>query len=262
MKKFILFALILVLLIIPLGSRAEPKTSELDVLYSIMDDLGGDVREEDLVFNGIILDKFIGQDEMEDLGETIKSQLNLVGIEVDPFIEGDYNEDYYTKEVIFEEDFNQICYIGKDKDENHIAIIINSFTDQEELIGDTYLYINVIKYGDFSEKNDIIEEVKTIYSNYNCKVEITSCLIGEISSNIDYNKMEEEIKKALAKVRANIIEEFSDGNLISYTVHTPYIKEHIKIGKDRTNLNLAIRQSDLDGKIYIWLGTPIITLGY
>ena len=40
MKKFILFALILVLLIIPLGSRAEPKTSELDVLYSIMDDLG------------------------------------------------------------------------------------------------------------------------------------------------------------------------------------------------------------------------------
>lgn len=261
MKKLILFAIIIALLI-PIGSMAERKYDDQKLLYSLMDDLGGETKEEDIVFNGVIFDKFIKEDEMNLVGEEIKSKMGLLGIEVDPLIKEDHREPFYTKEVIFEEDFGQITYIGRDKDKNYIAIILNSYSNQEELTGETYLYINIIKDSDFFEKNDIIEEVKFIYSIYNSNVEITSCLIGEISKDTSHKSRVKEIEKSLREINGKIIEEFSDTSMISYTIYTPYIDEYIKIGKDKINLNIAIRHSELDGKTYIWLGTPVITVGY
>lgn len=262
MKKIILY-LSLIALLIPLGSTAETRyEDENSILYSIMDNLGAETREEDIIFNGVILDRFIGPEEMDLLGEEIKSQIGLLGIEVDPFISEENTDEHYTKEVLFEEDFGQIYYIGQDKDKNNVAIILNSYNHQEELFGETYLYVNIVKTSDFLKKNDIIEDVKTIYNNYNCKVEITSCLIGEISNNMSYNNRVKEIKDILHKIDGNVVEEFSDTSMISYTAYTPYINKYIKLGKDKINLNIAIRYSELDNTNYIWLGTPIITLGY
>ncbi|NLY45604.1 MAG: hypothetical protein GX053_06400 [Tissierella sp.] len=261
MKKFILF-LTLMALLIPIGSTAEIKYDEQKVLSTIMDDLEAEIKEEDIIFNGVIINKFIKEDEMSSVAEEIKNKIGLLGIEIDPLIKGNYNDDYYTKEVIFEDGFGQICYIGQDKDKNNIAIILSSYYTQEELIGETYLYVNIVKSSDFLKNNGIIEEVKSIYSNYNCRVEISSCLIGEISNDMSYNDRVKEIGKTLKKIDGKVIEEFSDTSLISYTVYTPYIDKYIKIDKDRINLNIAIRNSELDNKNYIWLGTPIITVGY
>lgn len=261
MKKFILL-LILMALLIPIGSTAEIKYDEQKVLYTIMDNLEAQIKEEDIIFNGVIIDQFIEEDEMNSVGEEIKNTIGLIGIEIDPLIKENHSSNGYTKEVIFEENFGQVCYIGQDKDKNKIAIILNSYYHQEELTGETYLYVNVIKSSDFLKNNGIIEEVKSIYSNYNCKVEITSCLIGEISNDMSYNDRVREIGKTLKKIDGKVIEEFSDGSMISYTIYTPYIDKYIKIDKDKINLNIAIRNSELDEKTYIWLGTPIITVGY
>ncbi len=261
MKKFILF-LILIALLIPIGSTAEIKYDEQKVLYTIMDDLEGEIKEEDIIFNGVIINKFIKEDEMNSVGESIKDKIGLLGIEADPLIQENHKTDYYTKEVIFEENFSQLYYIGQDKDKNNIAIILNSYYNHEDLTGETYLYVNIIKSSDFFKNNGIIEEVKSIYSSYNCNVEITSCLIGEISNDMSYNDRVKEIRKTLKKIDGEVIEEFSDISMISYTVYTPYIDKYIKIDKDKINLNIAIRDSETDEKIYIWLGTPIITVGY
>lgn len=261
MKKLVLF-LILIALLVPLGSSAETKYNEAKVLETFIKDLEAKIKEEDIIFNGLMLDKFIGQDEMEDLGESIKDKVELLGREVDPMLEQDLSGDYYTKEVIFEENFSQMCYIGQDKDKNKIAIILNSYINQEEGSGETYLYINIVKDSDFLKNNDIIDKIKSIYTLYGRKAEITSCIIGEISNDMSYNSRVKEIEKTLKKIDGNIVEEFADQSMISYTIFTPYIDNYIKIGKDRINLNLAIRNSEIDNKDYIWIGTPIITVGY
>ncbi|MDR7869474.1 MAG: YwmB family TATA-box binding protein [Tissierellaceae bacterium] len=261
MKKFILFAIIITLLI-PIGSAAETKYGELDVLYTIMDDLGADYLQEDIIFNGVILNRFIKIDEMEIIGKDLISNLKLLGTEIDPLISESHNEKFYTKEIIVEENFGQICYIGQDKDKNNISIILNSYRHEEELIGETYLYVNIVKSSDFLKKNDIIEEIKSIYEMYNSKVEITSCLIGEISNDLNSDNKIKNIKKSLKRIDGEVIEEFSDESMISYTIYTPYIDQYIKIGSDRINLNIAIRYNETENKHYIWLGTPIITVGY
>lgn len=261
MKKVILL-LIIIALLVPIGSTAETKYDEQKVLYTVMDELAAITKEEDTIFNGVIIDKFIEQDEAELVGEEVKNKIGLLGIEVDPLINSNYIGDYYTKEVIFEENFSQICYIGQDKYKNNIAIILNSYYHQEELIGETYLYVNVVKSSDFLRNNGIIEDVRSIYNMYNSNVEITSCLIGEISNDMSYNNRVKKIEKTLKKINGKVVEEFSDDFMISYTIYTPYIDKYIKIGKDKINLNIAIRSSEIDNKDYIWLGTPIITVGY
>ena len=261
MKKLILF-LIIIALLIPIGSKAETKYDEQKVLYTIMNDLEADTLEEDIIFNGVIIDRFIQQDEAEQIGEEVINRIGLLGTEIDPLISENYNGDHYTKEVIFEKDFSQICYIGQDQKKNNIAIILNSYYHQDELFGETYLYVNIVKSSDFLKNNDIIEEVKSIYNMYHSKVEITSCLIGEISNDMSYNNRVKKIEKTLKKVNGKVVEEFSDKSMISFTIYTPYIDKYIKIGKDKINLNIAIRNSEMDNKNYIWLGTPIITVGY
>ncbi|HZK00310.1 MAG TPA: YwmB family TATA-box binding protein [Tissierellaceae bacterium] len=261
MKKLILVAIIITLLI-PLGSSAQTEYGELDILYSIMNDLGGEIKEEDIIFNGVILDRFIMADEMEALGADLVSQIGLVGQEVDPFIIDKYNGEHYTKEVIFEDNFGQICYIGQDMDNNKIALILNSYKYEEELNGDTYLYLNLVKDSDFLIKNDIIEGIKLIYQAYDSKVEIMSCLIGETSRDMAYNDRVKKIKESLEEIDGEIVEEFSDLFMISYTAYTPYIDKYIKIGSEKINLNIAIRHDEINNKDYIWLGTPIITVGY
>lgn len=261
MKKSILY-LIIIALLVPIGSTAETKYDEQKVLYTVMDELAAVTKEEDIIFNGVIIDKFIQQDDVELIGEEVKNLIGLLGVEVDPLISSSHYGDYYTKEVMFEEDFSQICYIGQDKYKNNVAIILNSYYHQEESIGETYLYVNIIKSSDFFRNNDIIEEVTSIYNMYNSKVEITTCLIGEITNDMGYNKKVKKIEKVLKNINGKIVEEFSDSSIISYTIYTPYIDKYIKIGKDRINLNIAIRNSEIDNKDYIWVGTPIITVGY
>lgn len=261
MKRLVCVFIILGLLI-PIGSQAETKKDELDILYNIMEGLDGKCLEVDLVFNGIIFDTFIDGEELKLIGEEVRTKLGIVGKEVDPYIEEEVLEEHYTKEVIFQEDFNQITYIGQDEDLNKIVIILTSYEYDEVKSGETYLYINIMKNSDLIKNNDIIEAVMSIYESFNVAIDKTYCLLGEISNDMSYNNMVKEINKIFARMDVEVVDEFTDGSMISFTAYTPLIEEYIEIGKDRINLNIAIRSSQIDDKTHIWIATPVITVGY
>lgn len=262
MKKIILFGIILSLLL-PAISIGERRYSEQELLCNIVEDLGGECREMDGVFNGVILKRFIQEEEMTTIAEDIKSRLGIIGEEIDPFIVYDeLPERYYEKEIIFDEDFSQITYRGHDSFKNSIAMIISSYFDRETLEGETYLCINIVKDSDFLKNNGIIEIIAEVFKSYDNPVEVSTNLIGEISGSHDYNHMKKKLDKTLKKYRGDIIEEYTDISLLSITAYTPFIEDYFKIDENRINLNLAIRYNEYDDKMYILVGTPIITNGY
>lgn len=67
---------------------------------------------------------------------------------------------------------------------------------------------------------------------------------------------------AIYKIKGEIVDKYMDGNLISYTAYTDNIDKKIFAGKDRINLNIALRYNEYDDQTLIWIGTPIITSGY
>ena len=129
MRKIFTLGLILILLI-PIFPQALPQTNETssdwELLENILEDFEGNPNEAELVFNGVIKDKFMDQNAISMLGNDLVSKLELVGEEIDPFILEDFNLDNaYSKRVIFEDDYSQINYDGYDKGKNQISINLN-----------------------------------------------------------------------------------------------------------------------------------------
>ncbi|MGO1468540.1 MAG: YwmB family TATA-box binding protein [Tissierella sp.] len=262
MKKTIIFGLILILML-PFFSKADNSKDDLDVLEEILYDLEGQPTEVDIAFNGVIDDKFLGEKDISKLGEKLISEIGLVGEEVDPFIlqEIDLNE-YYSKMIIFEDNFSQINYDGYDIDENKISINLNSYLDEEMDKGETTLSISIIKNDCFFEKNDIIDKIEDIYKEFNCEVDVTSCLIGKIEGLSSKGDYVDKLNDSLENIKGNIVDEFSEEQFSSYTIYSPLIENYLTINKKKININLSMRYNRDEDYTYLWIGTPIITAGY
>lgn len=259
MKKIILLVIILSC-ILPILTKAEEKLTEDEILMSILDSLGGEYLEGDISINGSLLDKYLEVDELYSLGDQIKDTIGLIGEEADKSVDI-MGKDYYIKEEILDDGYNQINYFGFDKLKNPLTIIISSYKNEEEK-EETYLYINLIKKEHFLEFNDIIYRVKGIFKGYNRPVEITTNLIGSFDGEFNEKVAKSNILKILHRINGKIIDEYKDYSLISYTAYTDLIEKNILTGDDKINLNIALRYNKYDNKTLIWIGTPLIASGY
>lgn len=259
MKRMTLFAIILFLLL-PVTSSIGAKYKEEDVLLNLLSDLNGKFLEADININGTILDEFKDQTEMEKISEEIKTNLGILGNEVD--INRDMEnslEDYYVKQFIYEDNFSQISIYGYDKSRNPINIILTSYFYDDTGIGETILFINIIKEEQNFDINGIIDNV---YKKYGKPVNNTTCITGTSKGKLDRINLEKDIERHLKQYKGEIVEEYEDSELISLTAFTPYINKSIFSDKKKVNLNLAIRYNEYENKTYFWIATPIITTGY
>lgn len=262
MKKFILFAIIISLLI-PTITMAGKKHNEKDVLDGILKEFRGEFLEGDLNMGGVIFDEFISLEIMESLGEQVKELLGIVGEEVDINTNiTDFEGQYYSKNIISDEEFNQLSIYGFDSSGNPTTLVISSYLSPELSNGETTLFINLIKREQNFSINGIIENIEGIFKYYGKPLEITTCIIGTIEGQLDDNELVRNVVKVIRRFKGRVVEEYIDSSIISYTAYTPLIESSIFSGEKKVNLNLAIRYNEYEDKIYIWIGTPIITTGY
>lgn len=245
--KFLILTVIIIILLIPIFGSARGKNEEINILEDMLEELGGEFLEGDLNMGARILEKFSGEEDIKSIGEDIKLKMDLNKLE---------------EEFIFEENFNQLNIYAYDEEENPITIMISSYLDPYTNIAETTLFINLIKRGKNFDINGIIEKIETIFNEYNKAIDITTCIIGTIEGRIEYNRLESKMLKTMDKFKMKIVEEYTDESIISYTGYTSLIQNSIFSGRDKVNLNLAIRYNENENKNYIWIGTPIITTGY
>lgn len=264
MKKIFLFVII-VFLLLPTFSVANMKYCEEDILLGILKELKGDFLEAEVNIGGVILDEFISKEKIKEIGMEIKKELKLVGQELDQnqgdlFLDGKY----YIVEEIYDEGFNHLAIYGYGEDENPVTIMLSSYSNPDLNIGETTLFINIIKNEKNFDINGIIENVKSIFKAFGKEeeIDISTCVVGTIDEEVDPNLIKENANKAIKKFKGKVVEEYTDSMILSYTIYTPYIENYIFSLEKRVNLNLAIRYNEYENQTYIWIGTPIITTGY
>ncbi|MFA5577062.1 MAG: YwmB family TATA-box binding protein [Tissierellaceae bacterium] len=246
MKKILIFALI-VLLLIPTFTMAGKKYTEEEILLGMLRELRGDFLEGEINMGGSLLDRFIGAQEIKELGDRVKERLEIWEIE---------------REEVHDEDFSHLAIYGYNVEENPVTVILSSFQDFQTNIGETTLFVNVIKDDANFNINDIIDKIENIFSDFGRTADLTTCVIGTIEGRLNSNHMEMYGKKAMKKYRGKIVEKYVDQLMSSFTIYTPLIENHIFSYEKRVNLNMAIRYNEYENKTYIWIGTPIITTGY
>lgn len=262
MKKILILGII-ILILLPVLTMADKNKEEVEILKELLLDLGAEHFETDLVFNGSLKKEFIGEEETRKLGEEILGRFKLQGSEVDPLVERNKKlGQVYHKQVIFEDNYSQVSYSGYDRDNNLISIYLSSYLYEGNSKGETYLCINIIKKDDFLKKNDIIDRIESIYQEHDSVMDASSCLIGTIERKDSKEKLSKDMNRVIRGINGKIISEFEDDMILSYTVFTPRIEKTLTINEKKINLNLAIRYNEYEDVTYLWIGTPIITIGY
>ncbi|MCF6465056.1 YwmB family TATA-box binding protein [Clostridium sp. Cult2] len=260
--KFLMLGIIIILLI-PVFGFSQDKYEEKELLMGILEETGAAFLEGDISLGGVILDRFTGYEEIRDIGDTLRNKLDIKGSPIE--FGRQYNElenNYYWEELIEEEGFIQLIVQGFDNYNNIVTITLSSYVDVDQGPGETSLFINLINKEQFVEINDIIIKVEKIFEEYEKPVNITTCVIGTFDGEISTKENEKRILGVTKAIKGRVVEEYKEDGILSLSIFTPYIEEHVFTGNSKMNLNIAVRFNEYEDRTYIWIGTPIITIGY
>ncbi|ABY91424.1 MAG: hypothetical protein XD65_0307 [Caldanaerobacter subterraneus] len=141
-----------------------------------------------------------------------------------------------------------------------ISIVAQSIKNRDK--GEAYLLIDeyLLKgYQDVEKEKKLIDNT---FKELKGKPEITTCFVGTFKGKLNKEKNSSIVKLILDKLDAQKVEGMEDENIISVSAYSSKLKEYIKLGSEKINLNVAIRYSSFDDKTYIWVATPIIAIEY
>lgn len=260
-KRFILLGIILVLLTPVFGLSKNGE--EMDLMFGILKNMDASFVESNITLGGVILDRFIDEEELLEFGEYMKDEMNIKGSLADCDLIGysQLGHKYYSRKLLMEEGLNQLIIQGVDNLGSLVTINISSY-EVEGYPGETSLFINLINNKQIVENNDIILKVDNIFKNHDKMMNVTSCIIGKIDGKVDIDENEKKIIKSAEKFKGRVVESYKEEEVLSLSMFTPFIDEYIYTGNRKMNLNIAISYNECEDKTYVWIGTPIITIGY
>lgn len=127
---------------------------------------------------------------------------------------------------------------------------------------DVYLVINVEKHDGVSDFKSIEGLIYDIMQKKGDQLVITTCLSGWVNGKLEEEKMKQLVKLAFHKVNGRIVEGVSGSQFVSYTGFTRAIERFVFIGRNRINLNIAMRHNNSEMRTYVTVATPVITKEY
>lgn len=249
MKKKILLLLICILLTVGSFEAAEYPTTTLmedEALITSFESIGADVLESTLSCWTKLNDRFLTIKQLEAEMTGIVRRINPDKIIVEKCVESDNK-------------LNKIILYGS-KDNKTYNIAIESI--KQENAGETYIVFDVSmdeSYKDLiSERQNIVKALEVDESSIN----FSSCIIGTYEGRLAEAEADKKSGTALQSINAKKVEGIENEELRSISAFSSNVKGYVMSDDERVNIQLAIRYSSYDDKTYIWIGTPLIPMGY
>lgn len=176
--------------------------------------------------------------------------------------------DYGRNEKVenYDEGYNQLSLIGQNSRGQNVVIIVSSmdFTKVEDSGGgcETDIVLDISSNGKYENLPSIERKAKRAINNFIKGARVTSCIIGRYEDDIPENRKEEIINSILESIGATEVERTIYDGMVSVSAHTPGVQEYIELGQKKINFNIAMRYNSYEGKTYIWLGSPVISVEY
>ena len=250
-KNVISIALIILLSILNYVSADDMNLRNEDLIVQAFKKTEANFYQLNLNFNGKIYEKYIGTDEIKELGSDIIKELNIT--EVKNEVNNESNDFGKT---------SQMTIYGKDSTDALVTIIMYSFYDKYNDRGETNLVIDFVQTHSYEQFKEISSKVNRLCNNQDIKAEITCCIMGTFDAKLDSDIKIKKMTEVLQIVNGNKIEGLFDDALISISAYSPEIDTFIYTGNKKMNLNIAMSYNEYEGKTYIWIGSPIIATGY
>lgn len=249
MRKKILLLFVCVLLTMgSFDAAVYPAAdfTEEEALITSFESTGADVLESTISCWKKLNDKFLTIEQLEAEMTGIVSRIN---------------PDKTTVVKNFESDgqLNKIVLYGF-KGNKAYSIAIESV--KQGTVGETYIIIDVSmdkSYVDLpAEKRNIIDAIQGDDGSMN----FSSCIIGTYKGKLSEKDADKKSGIALQSINAKKVEGIENEDMKSISAFSSSVGKCAVSHQARVNVQLAIRYSSYDDKTYIWIGTPLIPMGY
>lgn len=255
-KNIISIGLIILLSFINSTYAEKEKLREEELLIKTFEETGANFVNLNLNFNGIINEVYKDEQELQAMMQDILDELDLTELEINP----NQEEEYLSSHT---ESFSSthIFAHGKDKDEKSVTIILYSYLDKEINNAETSIVVDITVDESYAEIDKIIKKVNKLYEKFNIKTEFTYCIIGAFEGELNKSEMIKKITRALSVANGNRVEGLIE-DIVSISAYSPNLDKILYTGNKKMNLNIALSYNEYEGKTYITMGYPIITIGY
>jgi len=146
--------------------------------------------------------------------------------------------------------------------DSETIVKIESRKNENQEIKETYLSINTILYEKIEDIGYVQTLLDNIYKGLELDYDMNITVVGRYKGKIDKKQQSEYSDKILKSMKAKKVDSFETDNIYSVYGYTGYIKDFIIQGKNKVNVNIAMRYNDYEDKTYLYISTPIITADY
>lgn len=265
-KAIISIGVIILLSILNYVWADKRKIDTEDALLKAFQATEAEVLEVNINASGKIMDKFINTEELKEVSKGIAKEIGIVGSLANANKRFETSEaqeqEQYNIETIESEDMVQLILWGKDKYDRAATIILSSYIDTYENIEETDLVIDIVQNNSLTGLKDYCSKMKNIFNSFNCQTKISTCIIGTYDGKLKENEKLNIISKALKSIDGRKVEGLIDSRVISISAYSPEIEQYILTADKKMNINIALRYNEYENKTYLWIGTPIISVGY
>lgn len=249
MKKITLVLLIFMLFTVGSFDAAQypvmPFTEE-EALITSFESTGADVVESTISCWTKLNDEFIDQKQIEAEMNRIVSFMNLDNTTVIKNVEDD---DRLNKLVLYGINGNKAYNLA-----------IESV--KQETGGETYIVFDIYMDKDYRgllvERQNIIDVLQIDEASIN----FSSCIVGTYEGKLKEMDIDRKSELALQSINAKRVEGIENDGMKSISAFSNNVGGYVMSDRAKVNVQLAIRYSYYDDKTYIWIGTPLIPMGY
>ncbi len=197
-------------------------------------------------------DMFLGKEELTGIVKVLADEMGM-----------DANNCERNEQ--FGGDYNQVTLTG-DNDRGHNLVIIGHSVNFNNLEGEEGVETNIVMdisvNGDYEDIAGISKKAEKAVEHFIKGARVTSCIVGSYEDRVPASQATGIISAIMERIHAREVENAIYDDMISVSGYTPKIADYLKIGEDKVNINIAMRYNSYEGKTYIWIGSPVISLEY
>jgi len=127
---------------------------------------------------------------------------------------------------------------------------------------ESYLVVNVDTRVDQDTVRNWQDKIAALLSRAGGRPRINTCLVGWLDGKLREDEWADKLEAAFRAIDATVIDKTAYTNFASFTGYSPLIRDWLRIGDKRININMAMRYSPYDNRTFVTIGSPVITREY
>lgn len=247
-KRILLLLMCLLLTVGSFDAAAYPARilTEEEAIITSFESTGADVLESMISCWAKLNDKFLDVRQLEAEMDAVVKAIDLGNATV-------------SKDVEAGDQLNKVVLHAVSGNKSY-SIAVESV--KHDTGGESYIIVDVSMDGSYKDLKTVKESIAKALPVDEAEINFSSCIIGTYKGELKEEEAEKKAGIALRAINAKKVEGIENEELKSISAFSSRVGGYVMSEQSRVNVQLAIRYSSYDDRTYIWIGTPLIPMGY